>query len=678
MRQNGAGGLRNVVTSSHPHSLFSFNSAADALADGTNASLRRSVGASHTPVAGKKPGSVLGGRPAAVTPAAAAARTPAGAAAARTPAGAAAAAAATTPGGGAAALPSPGSAAFAARAGSGEAIASYAPDGAAPLPAPAPGAPPPRVEAAALAPAGPPAPAPGAAPAGGGGGAHLLTDSLTDRADLLESRIASFAAAFETATGVAPTAPVGVALQAEDAAFAGRVVCEGGGGDGGGGAAPAPGGGRLNAASIVLEGSAALSSGGRVRLDVSKLVGPGGAGYRLFPGQAAVVRGACPAGHTLVASALHTSLPLPPAASPRSTLARFAASTGPAGMHVLVASGPYTPPDGDGLDYSPLDAILEAAAGGGGGGSGAAASPPSSSSPSSRPADALILLGPFVDAAHPAWTSPDAPDATFADIFAGQVVSRLAAFAEARAAAGAASHVPPILLVPSVRDATGLPTFPSPPLALPAGTPACVHALPNPATFRLNEVLVGATASDPLFAIAGCEAGAGPGGGVRGDRMGGLAGALLEQRCFYPAYPPAPGACLDARRARGCGGVGASSGPAGLAFPGEASPDVLLLPSDLAPFARLATAAAPAPAAGAEPAAAVKAVAVNPGRAVRPGGGGGSVAWLDVAPLLPPSVAADAGDGDDEGLAMDLDGAAGAAVLPHAVEGRARVEVVRL
>lgn len=500
---------------------------------------------------------------------------------------------------------------------------------------------------------------------------RLLTDSLADRATFLEGRIGAFAAAFEAATGTAPAAPVGVALQDEAAVFAGRVVCDTAGG-GSTTAATTAGGGRLNAASIVLEGSAALSGGGRARLDVARLTGPGGPGFRLFPGQAVAVTGACPAGHTLVASALHASVPLPPASSTPHALARFSASTGPAGMRVLVAAGPYTPPDGDGRDFSPLDALLSAAAG------------EAPGAPRTRPADALVLHGPFVDAAHPAWTSPDAPDATFAEIFAKEVVGRLAAWADVRAASGA--PVPPIVLIPSVRDATGLPTFPQPPLPLPAGTPACVHALPNPATFRLNEVVVGATAADPLLAIAGCEAGAGPGGGARGDRMAGLAGALLEQRCFYPAYPPAPGACLDARRAAGEGGEGG-----GLALGGGVSPDVLLLPSDLAPFARVATAAMPAPAAvkaeeggGAAAqlspsatATVVRSVAVNPGRCVRPGGGGGTVGWLEVAPAVEVKGGSDENDDDDDDLAMDVDGG-GAGLRPHAVDGRARVEVVRL
>ena len=92
---------------------------------------------------------------------------------------------------------------------------------------------------------------------------------------------------------------------------------------------------------------------------------------------------------------------------------------------------------------------------------------------------------------------------------------------------------------------------------------------------------------------------------------------------------------------------------------------------------KVPVAASPQTARGLSPQSGVKAVAVNPGRAVRLGGGGGSVAWLDVAAAVAPAATAAGGD-DDEGLAtMDVDGA-GAVGVPHAVEARARVEVVRL
>lgn len=53
-----------------------------------------------------------------------------------------------------------------------------------------------------------------------------------------------------------------------------------------------------------------------------------------------------------------------------------------------------------------------------------------------------------------------------------------------------------IVLVPSIRDVHHDPVFPQPPFrcALPRG----IRAHTNPATFRVNEVVVGAAAPDTL------------------------------------------------------------------------------------------------------------------------------------------------------------------------------------
>lgn len=180
-------------------------------------------------------------------------------------------------------------------------------------------------------------------------------------------------------------------------------------------------------------------------------------------------------------------------------------------------------------------------------------------------------------------------------------------------------------------------------------------ALPNPATFAVNEVVIGVTGHDVLRDLSGAQAeSARARAGAAGapalpprDRLASLAGALLEQASFYPLYPPAPGSFLDA-------GAAAASG--GLRM--HVAPDLLLLPSALAPFARVATAAAPPTAGGGGSGA--SAVAVNPGRAVAPGGGAGTLALLTLAPLgLAPG-----GDPD--------------AAAPHAVGDRCRVEVVRV
>ena len=95
---------------------------------------------------------------------------------------------------------------------------------------------------------------------------------------------------------------------------------------------------------------------------------------------------------------------------------------------------------------------------------------------------------------------------------------------------------------------------------------------------------------------------------------------------FYPMFPPAPGALLD------------SSLASNLQLP--VTPDIILLPSDLNPFAKLLALPAPLPQ-EANPAApqqsAVPAhtggqvVCVNPGRMTK-GAGGGTFARLQIGP----------------------------------------------
>ena len=97
---------------------------------------------------------------------------------------------------------------------------------------------------------------------------------------------------------------------------------------------------------------------------------------------------------------------------------------------------------------------------------------------------------------------------------------------------------------------------------------------------------------------------------------------------FYPVFPPPLGACLD------------TSHYSALQLP--ASPDVLLLPSNLAPFAKLlslevaAGGQSAASLSAVNPSAAVAVVAVNPGRLAK-GVSGGTFAHVQVVP---------AGEGD--------------------------------
>lgn len=215
------------------------------------------------------------------------------------------------------------------------------------------------------------------------------------------------------------------------------------------------------------------------------------------------------------------------------------------------------------------------------------------------------------------------------------------------AATGGATRV---LLVPSTRDVLALPVVPQPPLVGAAAgvtsTPAGCLPLANPSTLALNEVVLGATSADWLMACTREETAKAAAGE---ERLPALAAHLPAQRSYLPLFPPPLDCPVDCAR-----------GATALAMP--ATPDLLVLPSDLAPFAKLCPvltpghggAAAPADGAAAgEPGAAVAAqasssfVCVNPGRLTKgtsgePQGVGAecaTAALLSIARQLPLSIA---------------------------------------
>lgn len=131
--------------------------------------------------------------------------------------------------------------------------------------------------------------------------------------------------------------------------------------------------------------------------------------------------------------------------------------------------------------------------------------------------------------------------------------------------------------------------------------------------------------------------------------MARLASHLPGQRSAYPLFPAAHGACLDASLAPH------------LAM--EKTPDVLVLPSDLQPFAKVCRCPGVPAAAGTRRADGVdddggaRFVAINPGRLAK-GNVGGTLAHVYVSEGAPEP------------------GASGASV--HAVHARARVDIVRI
>lgn len=182
--------------------------------------------------------------------------------------------------------------------------------------------------------------------------------SLDERADVLGRAAAGSAAA--------TLYPVKEPSQ-DEVTVAGRIVCD------------MEGEGRLNPASVLLEGSRRTSGGDRVQMDLMDCKS-----FALFPGQVIAARGMNATGGRLVVQSVEHGARLPLPRSPVAYLeaeAARAAATGSAPMRVWAAAGPYSLASN--LEYQPLDDLLVEA-----------------SDAESRP-DVLVLSGPFVDSEHP-------------------------------------------------------------------------------------------------------------------------------------------------------------------------------------------------------------------------------------------------------------------------------------
>ena len=340
--------------------------------------------------------------------------------------------------------------------------------------------------------------------------------------------------------------------------------------------------GKLNAASLCLESSRRMGAGMRVPLRMNDLA------YDLFPGKIVAVRGTNVSGEYFSITEVLPMPSLPVAASTPAEVDvhndRLTSNDGETRpLSLLVGSGPYTT-DTD-LSFAPLQALLSKA--------------------EEQKTDVLILNGPFLDLEHPLVASGDfepylpsdakiEPDrATINDVFRILISQPLQRLVQA---------VPTItvILVPSVRDVISKHVswpqdrFPKPAL----GLPKQVQVVTNPITLSINEMIVGISSQDVLFELRKenvYQAGKGQ-GSFGEDLLARLSGAVIEQRHFFPVFPPQgrdnlpkPAGVVgevepDERLA-----VGANLDLGYLKL-GEwlnVRPDVLVLPSTLSPFAKV-------------------------------------------------------------------------------------------
>ena len=395
---------------------------------------------------------------------------------------------------------------------------------------------------------------------------------LSEASEILDDRIDSFTDLIQAHHQLPDNAFGNAAAQSTAEIVAvGRIACD------------APNG-KLNAASLVLESSRRMGAGMRVPLKVE------GISYDFFPGKIVAIRGTNVSGEYFSATEVLEMPSLPVAASTPAEFDlhndRLTGADGEARpLSMLCASGPYTT-DTD-LSFTPLHTLLEKA--------------------EEQRTDVLILTGPFLDLEHPLVASGDFEDhlpadakiepdrATLADVFRVLISQPLQKLAQA---------VPTIMIimVPSVRDAI------SKHVSWPQdrfnrqqfGLPKQVQVVTNPITLSINEMVVGISSQDVLSELRRENVfQAGKGQAFSDDMLARLSNAVIEQRHYFPIFPPqarenltkptaipdeVPDAGAEERLA-----VGASLDIGYLKL-GEwlnVRPDILVLPSVLNPFAKV-------------------------------------------------------------------------------------------
>lgn len=125
-----------------------------------------------------------------------------------------------------------------------------------------------------------------------------------------------------------------------------------------------------------------------------------------------------------------------------------------------------------------------------------------------------------------------------------------------------------------------------------------VQLVGNPCMLRINEILVGICTADPIRSLSSNEASRCP-----GDRLTRLVSHIVQQRSFYPLFPPAEGCQMST----------AHVSHLGL----QQTPDILLLPSMLNAFTKRVG----------------DVLCVNPGKLTR-GSGPGTFARLTIHPIV--------------------------------------------
>lgn len=332
--------------------------------------------------------------------------------------------------------------------------------------------------------------------------AHVLNDTIDYMSERLQSHY-----------NIEEFSHVAVPMQ-EPITVAGRICCDSNG--------------KLNAKSVLLEGSRDTSMGKCIPLDLTELKQ-----YSMFPGQLVAMDGVNNTGQKLVVNKLYDGVP--------QSLPEINIKTEPGSEHlsVLIAAGPFS--TSDNLSYEPLNDL--------------------SKYMSRDKPDVCILIGPFVDMKNEL-IEKGSCTMTYEKIFNEQ----LKFIGTITKSIGCQ-----VIIIPSYRDIHHDYVYPQPPFDARLQDFKHIHMMPDPCTVTINNVVFGITSTDILLHLGSEEISWNPPGTT--DRLGRLAQHLITQHSYYPLYPPSEEVNIDFEALDTCGTL-------------PVTPHVLVLPSDLKQFTK--------------------------------------------------------------------------------------------
>nr|XP_022332439.1 DNA polymerase alpha subunit B-like [Crassostrea virginica] len=347
-----------------------------------------------------------------------------------------------------------------------------------------------------------------------------MFQKLTDKAAVLNEMIEEMATQLQEKHNIEEFSHVALPVQ-EEVTLVGRVCCDSLG--------------KMNAKSVILEGSRDTSAGRFIPLDLSDLKQ-----YSLFPGQIVAMEGINTSGQKFVVKKLYEGVvqSLPSSKSEKADSPD---------MSVLIAAGPFS--TSDNLSFEPLSDLVKYIR-------------------KDKP-DVVILMGPFVDMKNDLIENGKCTS-SFDEIFK----TKLSEISDVASSSGSQ-----VIVLPSYRDVHHDYVYPQPPFFHQSQNSQSkaksdypnLHFMPDPCVVDINNVIFGLTSSDVMFQLGAEEISYNPPGAS--DRMARLAEHLLTQQNFYPLYPSPEDVNIDYEEFE-------------LYARMPCTPHVLVVPSDLKQFTK--------------------------------------------------------------------------------------------